>query len=126
MSTALSQNWNDSDWQSALDDDRIAAPLRIGKMPERLTLMGIVLFAMGASMIFSATSSFRPSVAGLSLHPCQMPLLFLIPLLFLTRLSHFPAMGMFFIVLFTGIYCAAIPMGPGSTRPEGRWPGMTV
>src|SRR5262245_25775567 len=78
-----------------------------GRIPEQLTFYGIALFVIGSTIMLSASSSFRPTIAGLSLHPCQFPLILIVPILFLTRLNHFPSAALFWIVVFAGIYCAA-------------------
>ena len=103
MEQALVGNWASHD----ASDGHTTQDETARTVSDRLTIYGMVLFVIGSVVMFSASSSFRPTIAGLSLHPCQFPLVFLVPLIFLTRLNHFPALPLFMIVVFSGIYCAA-------------------
>jgi O-antigen ligase len=70
-----------------------------------LTINGIIAFLSGIAVFGSGFGSLRPTIGGLLLHPCMIPLLVSLPVTVYLRIGKFPPRILSGLAVFTAMYC---------------------
>jgi hypothetical protein len=76
-----------------------------------LTLTGVYLFVIALLVVGSGFTSLRPSIGGLLLHPYLIPVAAAFPFVVMARITHFPALVLASLLVFTGMYCFSVLSG---------------